>query len=214
MIAGTSRSGSNIARSLCPRRCRGRRGGRRRGRRRRADGRRARGARSAYARRRVGRGRRGPSPHECAALRGRRPPRPGAPNRCSRRRNCRACDSRRASPGGSFSLTNNAEIGCIAAEGLGAGDHVRFEIEGLRPPHIAYAAKPADHFASDEQHLLFPEHRPDLREMGRGRQNGAPAPITGSAMNAATVSGPSARISALSASAMRVANSSSLSPSS
>lgn len=39
----------------------------------------------------------------------------GAPNRCSRRRNCRVCDSRRASPGGSFSLTNSAESGCIAA---------------------------------------------------------------------------------------------------
>jgi hypothetical protein len=40
----------------------------------------------------------------------------GAPNRCSRRRNCRVCDSRRASPGGSFSLTNSAESGCIAAD--------------------------------------------------------------------------------------------------
>ena len=38
---------------------------------------------------------------------------------------------------------------------LGAGNHVRLQIEGLAAPPIARAAKSTNHFVGHEKHIVF-----------------------------------------------------------
>src|SRR5262249_16416957 len=90
--------------------------------------------------------------------------------------------------------------------------HVGTDAEGLRAPHFAGPGKAGDDPGGAER----------MAELGGtgwicgkwvcGGRMPPPAPITGSAKKAATVSGPSARISLSSASAIRAENCSSLSP--
>ena len=65
----------------------------------------------------------------------------------------------------------------------------------VRGPNIfAQTPEAADHLVGDHKHIVAIKHRLDLREVPRRRPTTAPpAPITGSAMKAATVSGPLAQ---------------------
>ena len=61
--------------------------------------------------------------------------------------------------------------------------------------HRSEPAEAADHLVSDHVHVVSPADLHHLPEIVCGGTITPPAPITGSAMKAATVSGPSLRIS-------------------
>ena len=119
-----------------------------------------------------------------------------------------------ASPWKTRSLTITALIGRYDDDSAFA--QVRMSgsmFERLAAPVVAGAPEAADHLVGDQQHVVFAQHRLDLLEIRpRGGMITPPAPMIGSAHIAATVSGPSARISFSSSSAQRVAKASSLSP--
>ena len=64
-------------------------------------------------------------------------------------------------------------------ESLRAGQHVRLELERLAPPAVAGPPEAADHLVGDEQHVVFPEHRLDLLEVGSGRDDDPTRPLHG-----------------------------------
>ena len=86
-------------------------------------------------------------------------------------------------------------------------------VERLGAEPFAGAPEAADHLVGDHQDVVLAADRADRLEVAlRAARSTPPAPITGSAMKAATVSGPSASISASSSAASRAAKAASLSP--
>ena len=127
---------------------------------------------------------------------------------------CRSCPSSPRSPRPSRASIATADSGrkpavsCLAIE-------IEFgsKPSACAPNHCAGPAEAADHLVGDHQHVVPAADRGrSPRSSPRGGTMTPPAPITGSAMKAATVSGPSASISASSSAASRAANAASLSP--
>ena len=92
---------------------------------------------------------------------------------------------------------------------LGDAHDVGPDAEGLAREAVAGAEEAGDDLVGDHQHVVLLEHRLDLLEVGpRRNDRAARGRAPGSATKAATVSGPSARMSCSSSSARRLANAS------
>jgi hypothetical protein len=82
----------------------------------------------------------------------------------------------------------------------------------VAPKSVPRRPKAADHLIAPQHNVMFIKNLLNFVKVFEGGTMTPPAPLTGSAINAAMVSGPSARISASSSSARRCTNSASLSP--